>query len=160
MERTRYRPVVVASQCLEGREMVTLLLLICNSARVFRTDYTVTSLSLSIKFRCKKKHEKIEMAGFSCPENAQDEDLRPWIPSENSELLNASILANQSVRWYLFCTTVYEILFTKCYFFPAVKKVLTLEMSKYILKNVGDEFCNLVKQEKEAQSWSVKKGKF
>ena len=148
MERTRYRPVVVASQCLEGREMVTLLLLICNSARVF------------IKFRCKKKHEKIEMAGFSCPENAQDEDLRPWIPSENSEFLNASILANQSVRWYLFCTTVYEILFTKCYFFPAVKKVLTLEMSKYILKNVGDEFCNLVKQEKEAQSWSVKKGKF
>ena len=39
-----------------------------------------------------------------------------------------------------------------------VGKFLSLEVSKYILLNVGDEFCNLVKREEEAFSWQTKKG--
>ena len=45
---------------------------------------------------------------------------------------------------------------TLCIFF-SVCKLLSLHVSKYILLNVGDEFCNLVQQEEKAFSWETKK---
>ncbi|XP_028390923.1 uncharacterized protein LOC114515808 isoform X2 [Dendronephthya gigantea] len=38
-----------------------------------------------------------------------------------------------------------------------ISQFLSLDVSKYILLNVGDEFCNLVQQEEKAFSWETKK---
>lgn len=42
---------------------------------------------------------------------------------------------------------------------PIVNPQIDVEMAKYIIKNVGNRFCELVEQEKEAMSWISSNGK-
>lgn len=37
---------------------------------------------------------------------------------------------------------------------PITTPQIDIDMAKYIVKNVGNRFCELVEQEKEAMSWS------
>ena len=36
---------------------------------------------------------------------------------------------------------------------PLMEPILDLTMAKYMITNVGDKFCEMVEQEKEAMSW-------
>ena len=36
---------------------------------------------------------------------------------------------------------------------PLMEPILDLRMAKYMITNVGDKFCEMVEQEKEAMSW-------
>ena len=42
---------------------------------------------------------------------------------------------------------------------PIIEPQIDVEMAKYIIKNVGNRFCELVEQEKEAMSWIASNGK-
>jgi len=57
----------------------------------------------------------LTIAGFSQPQDASEEDLKLWLPSEEPP------------------------------------KDLDVETAKFLIAHVGDQFCDLVKQEKEAQ---------
>ena len=43
---------------------------------------------------------------------------------------------------------------------PLMEPVLDLAMAKYMITNVGDKFCEMVEQEKEAMSWVSPDSKF
>ena len=43
---------------------------------------------------------------------------------------------------------------------PLMEPVLDLTMAKYMITNVGDKFCEMVEQEKEAMSWVSPDSKF
>ncbi|KAL5022479.1 hypothetical protein ScPMuIL_001634 [Solemya velum] len=60
----------------------------------------------------------LTIAGFSELDDADAEDLAPWMPK-----------------------------------YPVMHPELDIETSKYIIAKVGDKFCELVEQEKEAKSW-------
>ena len=61
------------------------------------------------------KNNALTIAGFSQPQDATEEDLKLWLPSETPP------------------------------------DDLDIETAKFLLTHVGDQFCDLVKQEKEAQ---------
>ncbi len=61
------------------------------------------------------KSNILTIAGFSQPQDASEEDLKLWMPSEEPP------------------------------------KDLDVETAKFLIAHVGDQFCDLVKQEKEAQ---------
>lgn len=67
-------------------------------------------------------------AGFSEPADAEFEDLQLWLPS--SALENSPKVSHSA---------------------PPLLDVAT---AKYIIANVGDEFCKLVEQEKECRGWA------
>ena len=37
--------------------------------------------------------------------------------------------------------------------YPTTAPALSVDMAKYLMQNVGDRFCELVEQEKEAMMW-------
>ena len=61
------------------------------------------------------KNNILTIAGFSQPQDATEEDLKLWLPSEDSP------------------------------------SDIDVETAKFVITHVGDQFCDLVKQEKEAQ---------
>ena len=96
----------------------------------------------------------LTIAGFCQPSDADADDVELWmpcLPCKYFEQLHTSInnyyCANYNYGFNIEC-----ILLTAFYFISVFEPKLDVNMAKYVIANVGDRFCELVEQEKEAMS--------